>query len=129
MRGGQPVAIRSVAASCFPQITKAASINRRPTPPKGKHVHTDALPMLRLGAACIMTRSTEDYEKLYLLKIPTFLPEPFRRSVQWHFEMSFRSIPHHFCERERGVLCPRDSIFACFESSAKVSNKSVRSIL
>src|SRR5215467_8729630 len=75
-----------------------------------------------------MTRSTEDYEKLYLLQIPTFLPEPFRRSVQWHFEMSFRSIPHHFCERERGVLCPRDSIFACFESSAKVSNKSVRSI-
>src|SRR5262245_4266802 len=75
------------------------------------------------------TRSTEDYEKLYLLQVPALPPESFSRSVQWHFEMSFRSIPHHLCERERGVLSPGDSIFACFESATKVSDKSVRSIL
>src|SRR5215831_6765733 len=75
------------------------------------------------------TKSTEDYEKLHLLQIPALLPELFSRSMQRHFEMSFRSIPHHLCEGERGVLCPGDSIFACFQRPAKVSDKSVRSIL
>src|SRR5262245_26015005 len=84
---------------------------------KGKHV----LNVSVQGYAC-----GRQWSLLYIAAMPPVL---LGSRMQRHFEMSFRSIPHHLCEGEWGVLCPGDSIFACFESPAKVSDKSVRSIL
>ena len=64
-----------------------------------------------------------------ILDIAVLAPVSFCCGMQRHFEVTLGGIPHHLCERERGVLCPGNSIFACFEGSAKVSDKSVRSIL